>query len=58
MEEGSGTPITSEMLRYGLQVALLVLPAPEIWQTPEGLALVGPKAFGYDIPYQPIGATL
>ncbi len=58
MEEGSGTPITSEMLRYGLQVALLALPAPEIWQTPEGLALVGPKAFGYDIPYQPIRVSI
>ena len=46
MEENSGTPLASESLRYGLQVALITLPSPTIWQTPEGLALVGPQAFG------------
>jgi DUF917 family protein len=48
MEENSGTPLTSDALRYGLQVALIAIPAPEIWRTPEGLKLVGPRAFGYD----------
>ncbi|NGX59610.1 MAG: hypothetical protein KR126chlam3_00763 [Chlamydiae bacterium] len=48
LEENSGTPITSEALRYGLQVALIAIPAPEIWQTPEGLELVGPQVFGYE----------
>jgi uncharacterized protein len=54
LEENSGTPLTSESLRYGLQVNLLVLPAPRIWQTKEGLELVGPRVFGYNIEYQPI----
>ncbi len=53
LEENSGTPITSETLRYGLQVALLSIPAPDIWQTEEGLKLVGPRVFGYDADYQP-----
>ncbi len=52
LEENSGTPITSEALRYGLQVALIAIPAPDIWQTAEGLELVGPRVFGYDIDYQ------
>ena len=47
VEEESGMPITSEKLRYGLQAALLTFPAPAVWKTPEGLALVGPDAFGY-----------
>ncbi|MDP1836319.1 MAG: DUF917 domain-containing protein [Chlamydiales bacterium] len=47
METDSGTPITSESLRYGLRVSLVRLPSPKIWTTPEGLALVGPKAFGF-----------
>lgn len=47
LEENSGTPISSERLRYGLQVALVSLPAPPIWKTEEGLQLVGPKVFGY-----------
>ncbi len=56
MEENSGTPLCSEALKYGLQVALISLPSPKIWQTPEGLKLVGPRAFGYDFDYQ--GATV
>lgn len=54
LEENSGTPLTSETLRYGLQVNLLALSAPKIWQTREGLELVGPRVFGYNIDYQPI----
>lgn len=56
LDENTGSPITSETLRYGLQVALIVLPAPEIWQTTEGLKLVGPQVFGYEVDYQPITA--
>ena len=51
MDETTGKPITSEALRYGLQVVLLGIPGPKIWQTPEGLELVGPHVFGYDIDY-------
>ncbi|MBS3904167.1 MAG: DUF917 domain-containing protein [Simkania sp.] len=54
LESKSGTPLTSETLRYGLQVSLVVLPAPAIWQTKEGLQLVGPQCFGYPMEYQPI----
>jgi DUF917 family protein len=54
LETDSGTPITSEMLRYGLRVSLVCLPAPAIWQTEKGLELVGPQAFGFDTEYQPI----
>lgn len=52
MESESGTPITSESLRYGLRVALVALPAPKLWQSPEGLKLVGPRFFGYDVDYK------
>lgn len=55
LEENSGTPLSSEALRYGQQVTLIAIPAPEIWQTTEGLELVGPRVFGYDTDYQPVG---
>lgn len=58
LEENSGTPLTSEVLRYGLQVQLIAIPAPEIWQTPEGLKLVGPKVFGYDTDYKTINLRI
>ncbi len=45
LEEESAEPIPSERLRYGLRVQLVVLPAPPIWTTPEGLKLVGPEVF-------------
>lgn len=51
IESESGTPITSDGLRYGLRVSLLALPAPDVWQTEEGLALVGPEYFGYGVSY-------
>lgn len=45
LEEESAEPIPSERLRYGLRVQLVVLPAPPIWTTSEGLKLVGPEVF-------------
>lgn len=54
LEENSGTPLASEALRYGLQAVLVALPAPDIWRTEEGLKLVGPRRFGYEIDYCPI----
>jgi DUF917 family protein len=46
-----GEPITTEMLRYGQRVAVIgILSAPKL-RTPEALAVVGPHAFGYDLPF-------
>ena len=47
----SGEAVGTETLRYGQRVRVIALPAPEILRSPEGLALVGPRAFGYDIDY-------
>ena len=50
----AGEPITTELLRYGFRVTVLGFPAPALWTTPEGLAVVGPRAFGYDTDYTPL----
>ena len=47
-----GEPVTTELMRYGLRLTILGFPAPELWTTPEGLAVAGPLAFGYDTEYQ------
>ncbi len=47
-------PITTERLRYGYRVIVVAIPCSEKWRTEEGLKLVGPKYFGYDIEYRPI----
>ncbi len=53
-EQDTGRPITSESLQFGLHVELIALPSPPLWQTPQGLTLVGPQAFGLNVSYTPI----
>jgi uncharacterized protein len=47
----TGEPTTTENLRYGFRVAVLAAPCDERWRTDGGLALVGPRCFGYDFDY-------
>ena len=49
-----GEPVTTELMRYGLRVTILGFPAPALWTTPEGLAVAGPEAFGYETGYIPL----
>ncbi|GAB3060139.1 DUF917 domain-containing protein [Sediminivirga luteola] len=44
----TGEPITTENLRYGARIAVIASPADARWHTEEGIALVGPRYFGYD----------
>ncbi|MFQ6016208.1 MAG: DUF917 domain-containing protein [Anaerolineae bacterium] len=54
LDAETGHPITTEGLRYGFRVVVLGIPCTPKWRTPEGLALVGPRYFGYDIDYVPV----
>ena len=48
-------PITTEVARYGLRVAMLGIPPPAMLKTPEALTVVGPAAFRYhDVSYAPL----
>nr|WP_239028998.1 DUF917 domain-containing protein [Pseudonocardia acidicola] len=47
----NGSPIGTERLQYGQRVGVVTLPAPEVWRSAEGLAVVGPRSFGYDLDY-------
>ena len=53
-----GEPVTTELMRYGLRVTILGFPAPVLWTTPEGLAVAGPQAFGYETDYIPLLSPL
>jgi len=50
----SGSPITTEHLRYGQRVVIIGMPCDPVWRTPRGLAQVGPRYFKYDIDYRPV----
>jgi uncharacterized protein len=54
LDVDTGEPITTESMRYGFRVAVIAMPCTEKWRTPEGLALVGPRYFGYDVDYVPV----
>ena len=58
IDQDTGEPITTELLRYGLRVIVLGIPATEMLKTPEALAVVGPAAFGYPgVEYVPLPGT-
>lgn len=54
LDAETGEPITTEDLRYGFRVVALGIPCDRRWRTPEGLKLVGPAYFGYDVPFVPV----
>jgi hypothetical protein len=51
VDADSGEPTTTEELRYGFRVAVIGAPCDARWRTDGGLALVGPRCFGYDFDY-------
>ena len=55
LEAESGAPVTADSLRYGLRLKALAFPSDPQWRTPAGIALVGPRYFGYDVDYTPFG---
>src|SRR5208283_2851861 len=57
LELETGEPITTEMLRYGQQTAVIGIPAHDLIKTPQALKVVGPAAVGYpELIYVPLDA--
>jgi len=54
LDSVSGEAIGTESLRYGQRVSVVALPSPQIHRTAKGLQHVGPRAFGYDIPFKSV----
>lgn len=54
VEADSGTPVTTDALKYGQRLIALAWPCNPMWRTPEGVALVGPRYFKYDRDYVPL----
>lgn len=52
----TGHAIHTERLRYGQRVTVIAFACDPIWRTEPGLALAGPRAFGYDLDFVPIEA--
>jgi uncharacterized protein len=56
LDTESGYAVQTERVRYGQRVSVLAFPCDPIWRTDAGLALAGPRAFGYDIDYVSVEA--
>jgi hypothetical protein len=54
MDAMNGEPYTNTLLDEGMNVAVLGAKADEKYRRPEGLALLGPRYFGFDLDYVPI----
>ena len=51
VEQDSGEPLSTETVKYGCRISVLLLPAPESMVTPQALNFVGPHVFGYKHQY-------
>ncbi|AGK61234.1 hypothetical protein Asulf_01238 [Archaeoglobus sulfaticallidus PM70-1] len=51
-----GHPVTNPNVQEGEEYAIVGLPAPQLWRTPKGLEIFGPKSLGLEIEYTPIEA--
>lgn len=58
VDSETGTPITTEELRYGLRVTVLGIGAPGLFTTAKALSIVGPAGFGIDLPHTPIASAI
>ncbi|MBV7504852.1 DUF917 domain-containing protein [Bacillus sp. sid0103] len=48
----TGSPITTEGLKYGFRVVCIGIPTPEIMRSEPALKVWGPRYFGYDYDYK------
>jgi DUF917 family protein len=54
VETETGAPITTEVLRPGLRASVVGFASTPLYHTAEALGVVGPRAFGYDLPFVPL----
>lgn len=54
LDSETADAVPTELLRYGQRVTVIGFPCDPIWRSERGLALAGPRTFGYDLDYTPI----
>jgi len=61
LDSETADAISTEVLRYGQRVTAIAFACDPVWRTERGIAVAGPRAFGYDFDYLPVeelaGAT-
>jgi DUF917 family protein len=54
LDSETADAIATEVLRYGQRVTAIAFACDPVWRTERGIAVAGPRAFGYDFDYLPV----
>jgi uncharacterized protein len=54
LDSETAEAIATERVGYGQRVTVIAFACDPVWRTERGIALAGPRAFGYDLDYQPV----
>jgi hypothetical protein len=54
LDSETADAIATERIRYGQRVTVIAFGCDPVWRTERGIALTGPRAFGYDFDYVPV----
>jgi DUF917 family protein len=54
LDTQSADAIATERVRYGQRVTVIAFGCDPVWRTAKGLAIAGPRAFGYEFDYTPV----
>ena len=54
LDSETADAIATESMRYGQRVTVIAFACDPVWRTERGIAVAGPRAFGYDFDYLPI----
>src|SRR6516225_6663349 len=54
LDSETADAIVTERIRYGQRVTVIAFPCDPVWRTERGIAVAGPRAFGYDFDYVPV----
>lgn len=58
VEADTGEPLTNTVIAEGQDVAVIGIAAVEVFTTPKGIDLLGPRHFDFDIDHKPIADVL
>jgi uncharacterized protein len=54
LDSETADAIATEVLRYGQRVTVIAFACDPVWRTERGIAVAGPRAFGYEFDYLPV----
>ena len=54
LDSETADAILTETIRYGQRVTVIAFGCDPVWRTERGMAVTGPRSFGYDFDYLPV----